>query len=70
MFPIAGEDGRHRCGRRPTRNSVASSGLLRRQGEGWAYDVDLLSGGALLPTHNVQLLIQRTESISLPSGSM
>ena len=43
---------------------------LRRRGEGRAYDVDLLSGGALLPTHNVQLLIQRTESISLPSGSM
>jgi len=43
---------------------------LRRPGEGRAVDVALPSGRALLPRNSVQLLIQRIESISLPSGSM
>jgi len=43
---------------------------LRRRGEGQAFDVALPSGRAFLPRNSVQLLIQRTESISLPSGSM
>ena len=70
MFPIAGEDDRYRRGRRARPQLGWLKRPLRRRGAGRAFDAALPSGRALLLRNSVQLPIQRTESISLPSGSM